>query len=79
MGLLMSTANPVEVLSLVKDYGFSVVMCGVVMWYVKYLTDKFMSQIEAERSAHKEEVDGLKEALNSITLVIQKLLDKDGE
>lgn len=48
----------------VSTVGFPIVMCFIFAWYNKDLND-----------SHKEETEKLTEALNSNTLVLQKLCD----
>lgn len=52
-------------LSELLNAGGFVAMCGVLMWYIKYITDQ-----------HKHEVDDLKEVISKGTIVLQRILDK---
>lgn len=57
------------IIQAITSVGFPIVMCLMLMWYVREISSK-----------HKEESDKFAEALNSNTLVIQKLCDKlDGK
>lgn len=49
----------------VLNTGGFVAMCGILMWYIKYITDQ-----------HKQEVDDLKEVITKGTIVLQRILDK---
>lgn len=49
----------------VLNAGGFVAMCGILMWYIKYITDQ-----------HKQEVDDLKEVIQKGTIVLQRILDK---
>lgn len=49
----------------VLNTGGFVAMCGILMWYIKYITDQ-----------HKQEVDDLKEVIQKGTIVLQRILDK---
>lgn len=49
----------------VLNAGGFVAMCGILMWYIKYITDQ-----------HKQEVDDLKEVITKGTIVLQRILDK---
>lgn len=53
-----------EVLQAISTVGFPIVMCLIFAWYIKYLN-----------ISHKEETEKFTEALNSNTLVLQKLCD----
>lgn len=57
--------SPQDIASFIQQFGFPVVMCGVLMWYI-YKQD----------TRHKEETDKLSEALNNNTLVMQQLVDE---
>lgn len=49
---------------LVSTLGFPIAMCGLMAYYIKYTEDR-----------HREEVSGLRDALNNNTTVLQKLVD----
>ena len=51
--------------SVISSLGFPIVMCIILVWYIKDSNDKQSS-----------EMSGITEALNNNTLVIQKLCDK---
>ena len=53
------------IIQAITSVGFPIVMCLMLMWYVREISSK-----------HKEESDKFAEALNANTLVIQKLCDK---
>lgn len=53
-----------EITELLNTGGF-VAMCGILMWYIKYITDQ-----------HRKEVDDLKEVITKGTIVLQRILDK---
>lgn len=53
------------IIQAITSVGFPIVMCLMLMWYVREISTK-----------HKEESDKFAEALNSNTLVLQKLCDK---
>ena len=53
------------ILQAITSVGFPIVMCLMLMWYVREISSK-----------HKEESDKFTEALNSNTLILQKLCDK---
>lgn len=65
----------------VKSLGVAVVMCLLMAWFVKYMFDKFMAELEDEREAHKEEMKVLQDALTNNTLALTTLserLEKNG-
>lgn len=53
-----------ELSQLVVNFGFPIVACGVMGYYVKYITDKNYNEIEK-----------LRDIINNNTLVLQKLYD----
>ena len=54
-----------DVVTIISTVGFPIAACVALFW-----------QIDEMRQSHKEEMDGVKEALNNNTLVVQKLVDK---
>lgn len=53
------------VVQLIGSLGFPIVMCILMMWYIKDQADQ-----------HKEETASFTEALNKNTLVLTKICDK---
>lgn len=53
------------VVQLIGSLGFPIVMCILMMWYIKDQSDQ-----------HKEETASFTEALNKNTLVLTKICDK---
>lgn len=51
----------------ISSVGFPIIMCLIFAWYIKFLED-----------SHKQETDKFTEALNSNTVVLQKLCDTIG-
>lgn len=70
----MSSIETVSML--ISTYGFPMVMCGAMSWYVKYITDKNREMVEKINEQHKQEMVEVTEALNNNTLALQKLTDK---
>lgn len=68
-----------SILNAVQTLGISVVMCLLMAWFVKYMFDKFISLLEEEKKAHKEEVATLKDALNNNTVALTKVAERIGE
>lgn len=62
----------------IKSLGVAVVMCILMAWFVKYMFDKFMSELEKERDAHKAEMKVLQEALTNNTLALTTLTERLG-
>ena len=69
-------SNIATITTLISTYGFPIVMCCAMAWYVKYMTDKNREMIEKINEQHKQEMFEVTEALNNNTLALQKLTDK---
>ena len=54
-----------DIVTIISTVGFPIAACVALFWH-----------IDEMRKSHKEEMDGVKEALNNNTLVVQKLVDK---
>lgn len=72
----MYTVGTNEIITLIQSVGFPIVMCGLMAWYVKYITDKNRKEIAEEREAHKQEMGQVITAINNNTIVIEKLIAK---
>lgn len=57
--------TPVDVANMIGNYGFPVVCCGAMFWYM----------IKKD-TQHKEESENMRKAIENNTLVIQQLVDK---
>lgn len=68
-----------ELGTLIGSYGFPIVMCIVMAWYVKTQTESNNARIDKLNQEHKEEVAKMTEALNNNTIALQRLIDKMGE
>ena len=64
-----------QILTVIGQYAFPIVMCVLMAWYVKYVQDNYRTDIADINEKHKQEMDQLTEALNNNTLAIQKLTD----
>lgn len=56
------------IITAISTVGFPIAACVALFWQ--------MNELNKE---HKEEMNGVKEALNNNTLALQKLVDKIGE
>ncbi len=52
------------ILQAIGSVGFPIAMCIMMAYYIKSL-----------QSSHKEEMDSVKDAINNLTIEIQKLVD----
>lgn len=72
----MDTVDANGIITLIQSVGFPIVMCGLMAWYVKHITDKNREEIAQEREAHKQEMSQVITAINNNTIVIEKLIAK---
>lgn len=63
------------IITLVQTIGFPVVMCGLMAYYVKYMSDRNREDLAAERSQHDDEMKQVTEAIKNNTIALQKLTD----
>lgn len=66
--------TPNDLMAIVSSLGFPIVMCGGLMWYIKYLTDNNTTEMGKMREEHQKEVSNMVETVNNNTLAIQKLI-----
>lgn len=59
----------------IQAVGFPIVACGIMAWYVKYITDQNHRAIMALTERHKEDMDKVSEAINNNTVAMQQLTD----
>ena len=64
-----------SIVSLITSVGFPIVMCGVMCWYVKYITDHHREDMAKEREQHDIEMKEVTQAITNNTLAITKLTD----
>lgn len=60
------------VTQLISSIGFPIVMCVILIWYIKDTSDKSLE----ERKNYYSELQGVKDAINNNSVVMQKLLSK---
>lgn len=63
----------IDIMQLIGSYGFPILACIVMGWYVKYMTDKNREDIKQSRESHKEEMTKITEALNNNTMAVHDL------
>lgn len=62
--------------SLIGSFGFPIVCCLAMGWFVKYQMDENNEQIKSMTQEHKTEMSEVTTALNNNTLAIQKLCER---
>ena len=65
-----------DIIQIISTLGFPIACCLALGWYVKMLTGNFRDDIKEIQKEHKDEIAKVTDALNSNTIVIQKLCDK---
>lgn len=65
-----------SVIKAIATVGFPIVMCLVLMWYVKDTSDKNRKDINELNKQHMEEMQSVISAINNNTLAFQKLYDR---
>lgn len=73
---MVGTVDANGIIGLIQSVGFPIVMCGLMVWYVKYITDKNLKENAEEREAHKQEMKQVITTINNNTIVIEKLIAK---
>lgn len=68
-----------EILNAVTTVGFPIVVCIIVMAYVKYISDKNSEEIKAITAEHKTEVAEMTKAIENNTIALTKLLERLGD
>lgn len=63
----------IDIMQLIGSYGFPILACIAMAWYVKYTTDKNREDIKQSRESHKEEMNKITEALNNNTMAVHDL------
>lgn len=65
-----------EITTLLGSFGFPIVACLGMGWYVKYQMDENNKQLKEIREEHKTEMNKVTEALNNNTVAINKLCER---
>ena len=67
-----------QIIELLGQYAFPIVMCLIMAWYVKDQADKNREDIKQINQQHQEEMSQVTSALNNNTLALQRLSDLIG-
>jgi DNA-directed RNA polymerase subunit N (RpoN/RPB10) len=68
-----------SIVTIISSLGFPIVACIACGFFIKYMFETFLKQIQDMREEHRSEVDKMTKAINNNTAVIQRLLDKEKE
>jgi hypothetical protein len=67
-----------EVGQLISTYGFPVVACCAMAWYVKYITDSNNKRMDSLNEQHANEMKDVTTAINNNTIALTKIASKIG-
>lgn len=67
-----------QIIELLGQYAFPIVMCLIMAWYVKDQADNNREDIKQINQQHQEEMSQVTSALNNNTLALQRLTDLIG-
>ena len=67
----------IDLMQLLGSYAFPIVMCILMGWYIKYITDKNRDDMKEEKTSHETIMlalkDSIQQAINNNTLALNKL------
>lgn len=64
------------VMQAISTFGFPIVMCCAMAYYVKYVGDKQRDEIRSLNTQHKEELLDVVKAIDNNTVALTKLCEK---
>ena len=64
------------VIQAVSTFGFPIVMCAAMGYYVKYITDKHREEVCKLNEQHKQEMLDIVKAVDNNTIALTKLCEK---
>ena len=67
-----------DIVNAITTVGFPIVMCGVLAWYVKHMTDKFMEMVNNINKQNETETMNMIKSLDANTKAIEVLSQKLG-
>ena len=62
-----------NLIGLIQSFGFPIAMCVILMWYCKYLWDKYIQSTAEMRNKYDESQKGLQEIIMNNTEAMTKL------
>lgn len=65
-----------DIVTLITQTGFPIVACIYIAKYFAKTIDNFRQDIKDRDAQYREDLTGMKDALNGNTLVLQRVLDK---
>lgn len=64
------------VVQAVSTFGFPIVMCGIMAYYVKYISDKHREEVSKLNEQHNQEMLDIVKAVDNNTVALTKLCEK---
>lgn len=64
------------IIQAISTFGFPIVMCGAMAYYVKYITDKNRQEVSALNDQHKKEMLDFVKAVDNNTIALTKLCER---
>lgn len=61
---------------IISQFGFPILACIAMGWYVKYITDQNRDQIDSLSKSHAEETEKMTAAINNNTIALTRLCEK---
>lgn len=68
-----------EVVTILQNFGFPVLVCIVLMWYINETNKSYTQQIQELIKQHRETEHNMIEAINNNTRVMESVLENLGE
>ena len=66
------------IIQIISSLGFPIVMCGLMAYYVKYISDKQREERQQLNEQHMQEINEMRTTIENNTIALQKLCDKLG-
>lgn len=67
--------TPQEIIAVVQSVGFPIVMCGAMGWFVYYMFNKNVNQMQDIQQQHAKEVQELQNAIDNNTIALTKVIE----
>lgn len=64
-----------QIINIIQSIGFPAVMCGAMCYFVYYMYNKNMEQIETMNTRHREETKELQQAIDNNTIALTQVID----
>lgn len=62
-----------DIVNAISNLGFPIAMCVLCCYYIKYSDDKHREEREKDRQLHREEMNGVTQALQNNTVALTKI------